>query len=228
MRKSISLYFFFVSICVYGQDVNVLQGDLSLFKGLSNIKIEFDYENILIDGGGTEKEYKARKIEYLNKKEAGRGDKFERTWNQFRIDYFEPNFTKLFLDYTWLKLNNDTAKYTLIFKPTKYTDKALLVPPNEEAEPSTKKTFMDGEAWVVETKNRENVLLKISLKRMWGRESPNQWGAGSYRVGANGAPVFTPGSNYGNTMAYYDVRVRLSFAYAKAGEELGKYIKYND
>lgn len=207
MKNVISICFLAITFCVRGQDIAILEGDLGFFKGQIEIKLQFDYENIAIAGAGTEKEYKQRKIEYLNNKEAGRGDKFERTWNQFRIDYFEPKFTETFIKYSKLVLNNEAAQYTLIFKATQFEDQALLVPPNEEAKPTNKLALMDGEAWFVEAKNPANVLAKISMKKIPGRDY-----------------VMRSGSYNSSTMANYDVRVRLSFTYAKAGKELGIYI----
>jgi hypothetical protein len=207
MKKIFFSCFVALSFCGYSQDITVLQGDLGFFKGQTDIKIEFDYENIAIAGAETEKVYLTRKIEYLNNKEAGRGDKFERTWKQFRIDFFEPKFTETFLKYSKLTLNKESAKFTLIFKPTQFTDQALLVPPSEEAKPTNKLALMDGEAWIVETKSRDNVLAKIAIKKIPGRDQ-----------------VMAGGSYNSSSMANYDVRVRLSFTFAKAGKELGAYM----
>jgi hypothetical protein len=196
-----------LSFSGYGQAITVLQGDLGFLKGQTDIKIEFDYENIAIAGAETEKIFLNKKIDYLNNKEAGRGDKFERTWKQFRLDYFEPKFTETFLKFSKLVLNKESAKYTLIFKPTQFTDPALLVPPTEEAKPTNRLALMDGEAWVIETKNRDNVLVKIDIKKIPGRDY-----------------VMAGGSYNSSSMANYDVRVRLSFTFAKAGKELGAYM----
>lgn len=207
MKKIFFICFFAIASSSYSQDISIIEGELGFLKGQSEIKLGFDYENIAIAGGGTEKEYKAKKIEYLNKKEAGRGDKFERTWNQFRLDYFEPKFTETFVKYSKLAVNNETAQYTLIYKATLFEDQALLVAPNEEAKPTNKLALMDGEAWIVETKNPVNVLVKMAIKRIPGRD-----------------PYLAGGSYNSSSMANYDVRVRLSFTYAKAGKELGAFV----
>lgn len=207
MKNILLVGFFAVSFCSYSQDINILQGDLGFLKGQTDMKLEFDYEKIAIEGAGTEKEYKAKKIEYLNNKEAGRGEKFERNWDKYRSDYFQPKFTETFVKYSKLTLNNETAQYTLIFKATRFEDQALLVPPNEEAKPTNRPALMDGEVWIVETKNRENVLAKIVIKKIPGRDT-----------------TMSGGSYNSSSMANYDVRVRLSFTFAKAGKELGIYI----
>lgn len=207
MKTIISFCFLAIAFCARSQDITILEGDLGFLKGQTEIKLQFDYENIAIAGAGTEKEYKQRKIEYLNNKEAGRGDKFERTWNQFRIDYFEPKFTDTFVKYSKLVLNSDAAQYILIFKATQFEDQALLVPPNEEPKPTNRLALMDGEAWIVEKSNPSKALVRISIKRIPGRDY-----------------VMRSGSYNSSSMANYDVRVRLSFTYAKAGKELGSYI----
>jgi hypothetical protein len=58
--------------------------------------------------------------------------------------------------------------------------------------------FIDGEAWIVESANPSNVIAKISLLKAPGRDA---WG-GDFETGA-----------------------RLQEAYAKAGKELGAFIK---
>ncbi len=207
MKKILLFFFFAAPLCGYSQDITILEGELGFLRGQKEIHIQFDYENIAIDGAGTEKQYRQRKIEYLNNKEAGRGDKFERTWKQFRLDYFEPKFTETFVKYSKLAVNNENATYSLIFRATRFEDQALLVPPNEEAKPTNKLALMDGEAWIVDRNNPDKALVKIAMKKIPGRDY-----------------VMAGGSYNSSTMANYDVRVRLSFTYAKAGKELGSYI----
>ncbi|NOS56708.1 MAG: hypothetical protein HOP37_10700 [Cyclobacteriaceae bacterium] len=207
MKKIFSALFFAIAISGHSQDITILEGELGFLRGQTEIDIQFDYENIAIEGGGTEKQFKQRKIEYLNNKEAGRGDKFERNWNQFRVDYFEPKFTETFVKYSRLAVNNENAAYSLIFKATRFEDQALLVPPNEEAKPTNKLALMDGEAWIVDRNNPDKVLAKIAIKKIPGRDA--------YLAG---------GSYNSSSMANYDVRVRLSFTYAKAGKELGAFV----
>lgn len=191
------------------QTIYITQGDLNFLKGQTEIKIEFDYEDIAIVNGGTEKEFKARKVEYLNKKGAGRGDKWERSWNQYRLDYFEPNFKKAFEAHSMFGLNNDTCRYVLIFKTLRFYDEALLTPPDEEAEPEKKPAFADAQAWIVERQNPEKVLVQIVMQNIPGNLS------GNYRSFYSGSTA---------TALIYDVRVRLSLVYTEAGKSLGAFI----
>jgi hypothetical protein len=202
MKRIFIAFFIAFSVACYGQEITIQQGDLGILRGQTEIKVQFDYENIAIEGGGTEKEYKARKIEFLNKKTPGRGDKWERSWNQYRSEHFEPGFKELLTKYSKLAVNNETARYTLIFKALKFEDVALLSPPDKEEPTSNRNAILDAEALIVESSNPANVLCKIFITKIPGRD-------------------FYGGAK---TMSNYDVRPRLSFTYQKAGKELGQYI----
>lgn len=191
------------------QAMYITQGDLGFLKGQTEIKIEFDYEDVTIANGVPEKEFKTRKIEYLNKKGAGRGDKWERSWNQYRMDYFEPNFKKAFEDHSRLALSNDTCRYKLIFKTLRFYDEALLTPPDEEAEPVKKPAYADAQAWIIERENPDNILVQIVMQNIPGNLS------GNYRSFYSGSTA---------TALIYDVRVRLSLVYTEAGKSLGAFI----
>ncbi len=65
---------------------------------------------------------------------------------------------------------------------------------------TSRPAFIDGEAWVVETQNPNNVIAKISITKAPGRD----------------------------VMGFdYETGARLQEAYAKAGKELGGFIRRN-
>ena len=84
-----------------------------------------------------------------------------------------------------------SEKYTLIFKTT-YTE------PGWNIYIKKKNAEIDGEAWVVETANRSNVICKMSVLNCPGRSfGGNDWDTGE----------------------------RIQESYAVAGKGLGKFIK---
>ena len=83
------------------------------------------------------------------------------------------------------------AKYTLIFKTT-------FPAPGFNIYITRKNAKINGEAWIVETANRDKVVAKLNLEGAPGRT----FGGGDFDTGT-----------------------RISEAYAAAGKALGKQIK---
>jgi hypothetical protein len=86
---------------------------------------------------------------------------------------------------------DESAQYTLIFKTTK-------TEPGFNIGVTSKPAFIDGEAWLVESKNPSNVIAKITILKALGRD----------------------------VMGFdYETGARLQEAYSKAGKELGGFIR---
>jgi hypothetical protein len=137
-----------------------------------------------------EEEYIAKKKEEYNKKEASRGDAWAKNWVNDRDARFEPKFIELFEKNSNMTASK-TAKYTIIFK-TNFTE------PGFNIGIMRKNAEINGEAWVVETANKNNVIAKMSVDKALGRTF------GGYD---------------------FDTGERISEAYADAGKALGKFIK---
>jgi hypothetical protein len=176
----------------YGQKIKLLEGDLAPLKGQTSVKTEFQYE-MSVGKFDKEEDYIAKKKSELNEKEAGRGDTWEQSWVSDRQDRFEPQFRELFSKYSDISTVGDNADYTLIFKTVK-------TEPGFNVGIASKPAFIDGEAWIVESKNPSNVVAKISVVKAPGRD----------------------------VMGFdYETGARLQEAYAKAGKELGAFLKKN-
>jgi hypothetical protein len=192
MKKFLPIILLIISIPCFCQQVKLIEGDLSALKDQSSIGLEFTYENMLIgDGRITEPDYIKKKKEEFDKKEEGRGDKWEKAWLADRRERFEPKFTELFEKYSKRRTDKD-SKYTLTFNTTRtepgWVGVGII----------RKSARIDGEAFIVETANRKNVIAKLTIT--------NAPGAGG--------------------MGYdYDTGLRIQEAYAKSGKEIARLMK---
>src|SRR5690606_37386149 len=169
-----------------------VDGDLASLSGVTKMNVTFDYSDMRVGKFKTEKEYVDKKVTDYNKKEAGKGDSWHESWVADRANRFEPDFIKLFNDNCPASIGHfPEEKYTLIFKTT-FTE------PGYNIHISKKNASINGEVWIVETANQENVVAKVEIKNC-------------------------PGRSFGGYD--YDTGERISESYAKAGKSLGKYLK---
>lgn len=175
---------------VRAQKIKVIEGSIDAVKSESSLNFKFTYDNMKVGKFDKEADYVAKKTEDYNKKEAGRGDTWAKEWVGDRESRFEPKFLELFGKYA-NKTNSKNAKYTVIFKTT-FTEPGFYF----GSSLIRKYAQIDGEAWVVETANENNVIAKISVND-------------------------APGRTFGGYD--FDTGVRITEAYASAGKELGKY-----
>lgn len=191
MKNRFLILIMFVSGVCYAQKIRLVEGNLKALKGLSSVKTEFTYDNMMVGKDMTESAYMKEKKEKLDEKEPGRGDKWEKAWTDDRKDRFEPQFRELFAKHSGMSTTDEKAQYTMIFKTTRtepgWNVGLMRVP-----------AYIDGEAWIVESSNPSKVVAKITVMKSPGRDA---WGM-DFETGA-----------------------RLQEAYAKAGKELGAFIK---
>jgi hypothetical protein len=166
----------------------ITQGNLKPLKSEKYIKISFSYDNMLIGSDGlSEESYIKRKKDDYNEKESGKGDQWERAWFSDRQERFEPKFIELFEKYGKMSTKGE-GKYMLIFK-TRRTE------PGWNVGVMRSSARIDGEAWVIEVANPENIIAKIKMFNV-------------------------PGS-----AAYdFDTGYRIQEAYAKSAKVIGKII----
>jgi hypothetical protein len=191
MKKTLAIIMVGMSLAGYSQKLKVVEGDLSALKGEKSIKTEFTYDKMTVTTKNVpEAEFVATKKDEYNKKEAGRGEKFAQSWVDDRPNRFEPQFRELFAKHSELTTADDNAKYTLIFHTT-HTETGYNIGI------SKRPAYIDGEAWVVETANKDKVIAKLTIDNV-------------------------PGSQFGGYD--YDTGTRLAECYAKAGKDIGKLI----
>jgi hypothetical protein len=191
MKNLFLITFITLSMTAYGQKIKVVEGDLSILKGQKGVNTEFTYDNMSVGKFADEADYIAKKKEDYDKKEPGRGDKWEEAWISDRKERFEPQFRELFSKYSEMTTVDENAPYTLIFKTVK-------TEPGWNIGISRSPAFIDAEVWITETQNPNKVLAKVTITKSPGRDA----------------------------MGYdYETGARLQEAYAKAGKELGAYIR---
>ena len=146
------------------QQVKVIEGNLSALKNEKKINTEFTYDHMAVGKYDNEADYKAKKKEEYNKKETGRGDKWEKDWVDDRHDKFEPKFNEFFEKESGMAVTDSKkdARYTIIFN-TGFTE-----PGFSAGWPVRKSAEIRGEAMIVETANRTIVIAKISIEKAMG------------------------------------------------------------
>ena len=79
--------------------------------------VEFTYENMQV-GSMREADYIKNKVEGYNKKEAGRGDRWYKSWIDDRVNRFEPKFIELFNLYmgekNGMQISEDEGSYVML------------------------------------------------------------------------------------------------------------------
>lgn len=149
---------------VSAQRIKLEEGSVSPLKGITELNTEFTYDNVKVGEFSNEDDYIRKKTEDYNKKEAGRGDTWAKSWKSDRPERFEPKFNQLFTDNSGgiTAGKNPSAKYTLIFK-TKFIE------PGYNVGVWRKNASMDGEAWIVETADKSKVIAKFTVDKAQGR-----------------------------------------------------------
>ncbi|HCW08680.1 MAG TPA: hypothetical protein DGG95_15075 [Cytophagales bacterium] len=185
----LSLAFIFPA---FSQKVRLVEGSVAPLKGQTAIAVEFTYDNLKIGmrGKETEAEYIADRKQKMNEKEAGKGDKWAVAWVADRKDRFEPQFRELCSKHAEMTTAGSNPTYTMIFKTTQ-------TEPGFNVGITRMPAFINGEALIVETANKDKVVARITVERSPGRDA---WGFD------------------------FDTGTRLQEAYAKAGKEIAQFI----
>lgn len=194
--KKCSFKYFFLSIFVLSsfkiaaQDIRLETGQLPDFSNQNEINIEFSYEKMGVGRYTSEEEYIKDNIAEFNTKEPGRGDKWAEGWVNDRKKRYEPKFIEIFQEYSKLTFNKD-AHYTIIFHTT-FTE------PGFHTGPIKRNAFINAEAFIVNTQNKDEILAKFLLSKAPGKAS----------IG------------YG-----YDTAQRIAGCYGTAAKALGNFLR---
>lgn len=147
---------------------------LRFLKGQTELNVVFEYSDMTV-GKMDEKSYIEKTKKEYNKKEAGRGDKWEKMWTEDREKRFEPKFLDLFNKYTKKKkLEADqglsSAKYTMKVKTT-WTEPGYYVGI------SSRPSLISGKIFFYETKNPNKIIAEIEFIKAPGN-SMAAWDTG--------------------------------------------------
>lgn len=166
--------------------------DLSYLKGQKEVLLKFTYDNMMAGKKKAEADYIKDKAEEYNKKEAGKGDAWAKSWQENKAAVYEPKFEELFNKTSGENLSADrtksSAKYTVIIH-------TLRMEPGWNIGISKMPASCDFEIIIVETANPSVIKSKGMM----------------YNI---------PGSQFSGYD--FDVSSRLKECYAKCGKDLGK------
>jgi hypothetical protein len=181
----------------YSQSVRLVQGSLQPLQDQTSIIVTFNYDDVRVGKYGelAEADYvQSRKKEY-NDKQPGRGDKWERSWYDGRQTVLEPKFKLLLEKYGDIKATSD-ARYTLIFNTLRLDPGWNLGIPISVLSFVRDDAEIDGEIFIVETANPDNLIARIEITKARGHVGGTE----------------TDSNNI------------LSESYARSGKEVGKMI----
>jgi hypothetical protein len=189
----------FIAFSASAQRMTLTSGSFKALNGQKDVNIVYKYDGMKVGIGKKavpEDEYIAKKKGEYNKKEAGRGDKWEGDWTADREKRFHGKFEELFnkgMSKMGLKgsQNNSGAKYTLLVHTTT-TEPGWNIPMVGK-QPS----LVDMTISLVETGNEGSALGVMTL------------------VGA-------PGQTFG--YGDWDTGVRIQESYAKAGKSFAAWL----
>lgn len=84
---------FILSLCPasYAQKVVLKSGSLASLSGLTELRVEYIYTDMMV-GKVKEADFVAKKVKEYNAKEPGKGDRWQEDWVNDRIARFQPKF----------------------------------------------------------------------------------------------------------------------------------------
>ena len=158
IKLCVTIFFMLFSLnSSFAQEVDLTKGDLSVLKGETSINFEFTYEKMAVGDFSKEADYIKKRIEELNTKEPGTGDKWAVEWEEQKKNYFGDKFMLGFTKQNKLTYSKE-AKYTLIFNT-----KALE--PGYQVGISKRNAGVDGTVTLVETAKRDKKLAVLFVER---------------------------------------------------------------
>lgn len=150
------------SVMTQAQRIKKLSGDAKELASETKLNVVFTYNGMSVGKFDNETEYIKTKKEEYNKKEAGRGDKWEASWVGDRKGRFEPQFTELFEKTSPFAIGNYAdAKYTMLVNTTR-------TEPGYNIYISRKNAEVDLEVEIIETASKRSVV-KYTVKNAPGR-----------------------------------------------------------
>ncbi len=154
-----------LSLSASAMKTKLKSGNLSTLKGTTEFNVRYDYSKMTVTTKNVdEAAFIKEKTADLNEKEAGRGDKWAKSWVADRNGRFAAQFQEEFEKQSDMKLvSNPSAKYTMIVHTT-HTETGYNIGI------SRRNAYIDGEITIVETANPSNVIATIMVDNSPGRD----------------------------------------------------------
>lgn len=134
------------------------EGSADALKGETTLNFEFGYEEVRVGKFADEKDYIEKKKTEYNKKEPGKGDKWEQDWKGDRPRRFEPKFIEGFSEFGLT--SKADSKYTLIFN-------TIFIEPGYNIGVSRKDAYISGVASLVLTSDKTKVVAKFTADNIY-------------------------------------------------------------
>jgi hypothetical protein len=169
MKKLFLPLLLILACSAYGQrGIKLISGSIDELKGQTTLNFEFAYDEVRVGKFADEKDYIDKKKAEYNKKEPGKGDKWEQDWKSDRPNRLEPKFVEGFGKFD-ITAKAD-SKYTLIFNTT-------FIEPGFNVGVARKNASLNGIATLVLTTDKTKVVAKITADNvinygnaMWGAD----------------------------------------------------------
>ncbi|MEZ5047353.1 MAG: hypothetical protein R2831_10220 [Chitinophagaceae bacterium] len=162
MKKFVLFFSFLLACIMMYAGLKKISGNPAAIANETTLNVQFTYNNMRVGKFPKEEDYVKTKKEEYNKKEEGRGEKWEDSWVSDRSGRFEPQFTELFEKHCKLALGNyPEAKYTAIIHTTR-------TEPGYNIYISRKNAEIDLDIDIIETQSKTSIV-KYSLKGVQGR-----------------------------------------------------------
>jgi hypothetical protein len=193
--KLVSITLFLAVTSVMAQKVVVESGAVPSLKGETKLNLVYDYSEMEMGKYGSEADYTKKKVEDLNKKTPGKGDKWLEGWNGNKENRYHPKFEELInkgLGKTGCAAgqNYKDAKYTLRVK-------TITLFPGWNIGVSKLPAYCTFRFELVESAAPDKVIAALRLTNVQGSQA----------------------------MGYdFDEGSRVAESYAKAGKIMAKYL----
>lgn len=154
-------------LSLQAQKMKTISGSPKVIKGDKNVSVVFTYDNLKV-GKMLEEDYIKKKVDEKEKKEAGKGKKWEVAWKQDRIDHFQPKFIELFNKHasslfgTQINEKATNAKYTMRVNTS-------MIEPGFHVGVVRKPAYINMEIYIYETTNPSKILYQQTIQKIIGQ-----------------------------------------------------------
>ncbi|MRI00792.1 hypothetical protein GH721_09665 [Kriegella sp. EG-1] len=168
----------FCTFTTVGQKLKVEEGDLKNLKDINVYTMEFDYTDVQIPKFDNEEAFLKDKMDKREKKKAGDGERFKKSWFDDRPNRYHPKFIESFnkrFDDSVVKAQEDEADYTMLVHTTKLYPGYNVGIVRHNAE-------IDATITIYETTNPSNILFSGSYKDAQGAGAMGNDYDSGYRI----------------------------------------------
>ena len=152
-----------VALCMtftiaHAEKTKLKSGSFDALKGTTEMNVRYDYSNMTVTTKNIpEADFIADKTADYNKKEAGKGDNWAKSWVTDRDKRYAGQFKEQFEEKSGIKIGeNPQAKYTLILHTT-HTETGFNIGITR------RNAYIDAEITIVETANPGNVMAVVTI-----------------------------------------------------------------